>query len=84
MEESEQKSREQLWGELLDVINRQLAMNNKIKEVMVPSTGASSRRKKIALTDEAFDNVRELFIELEALQAEGRAIYHTLFGTEEE
>ncbi|MBL7125778.1 MAG: hypothetical protein ISS58_01030 [Dehalococcoidales bacterium] len=82
MEESEQKSAEQLWKELLDIVERQLEVNTQLKDVIGSVTGASSSKKEAILTDEVANRVQDLFIEFEALLAEERAVFHSLFKTE--
>ena len=83
MEDNEQKSSEQLWKELLDITNKQLEANTQLKQILEPFIGASSRRKGAILNEELINRVQDLFVELEALQAEERAVYHNLFGTKE-
>ena len=83
MEDSEQKSTEQLWGEFLEIINKQLERNTQLKEIIERFAGTSPERKEMVLTEEVASEVRDLFIEIEALLGEERAIYHSLFGIEE-
>jgi hypothetical protein len=83
MEDNEQKSSEQLWQELFDITNEQLETHTQLKQILEPLTGASSRKKGAILNEEVFSRVQDIFIELEALQAEARAVYHNLFGTKE-
>jgi hypothetical protein len=45
--------------------------------------GASKERKGVTSTEETVSQMRDLFVELEALHAEGRALFHKLFETEE-
>ena len=83
MEDNEQKSSEQLWKELLDITNKQLEANTQLKQILEPFIAASSRRKGAILNEELGSRVQDLFVELEALQAEARAVYHSLLGTKE-
>ena len=83
MEDNEQKSSEQLWKELFDITNKQLETNTQLKQILEPFIAASSRRKGAILNEELVNRVQDLFVELEALQAEERAVYHNLFGTKE-
>ena len=83
MEDNEQKSSEQLWQELFDITNKQLETHSQLKQILEPLTGASSRKKGVILNEEMYSRVQDIFIELEALQAEARAVYHNLFGTKE-
>ena len=80
MENNEQKSTEQLWKEFLETINKQLERNTRLREIVQPFAETSSGRKGTALTEEIASKVKDLFIEIEALLGEERAIYHTLFG----
>ena len=83
MEDNEQKSSEQLWKELFDITNKQLETHTQLKQILEPFVGASSRRKGTILNEELANRVQDLFVELEALQAKARAVYHNLFGTKE-
>jgi len=83
MENNEQKSSEQLWKELFDITNKQLEINTQLREIMEPFVVASSERKGEISTEEMVNKVQDLFIELEALQAEARAVFHKLFGNDE-
>ena len=84
MEDDEQKSPEQLWQEFLDITNKQLAINTELKDIAERFTGTSPERREEVLTEETASKVRDLFIELEALQGEERAVYHSLFGSEDD
>jgi len=83
MEDNEQKSNEQLWKELFDITNKQLETHTQLKQNLESFTGVSSKRKGAILNEELVNRVQDLFVELEALQAEARAAYHNLFGTKE-
>ena len=83
MEDNERKSAEQLWKEFLDIINKQLEINTQLKDIAERFAGTSSEKREEVLTEEIANKVRDLFIELEALQGEERAVYHSLFGTGE-
>jgi len=83
MEESEQKSTEQLWKEFLDSTDKQLEINAQLKDIAERFAGTSSKRKGPVLTEEVADQVRDLFVKLEASLGEQRAVYHSLFGIEE-
>ena len=78
MEAREEKSAEQLQKELLNIIDRQLDVGNQLKQIIENYTKLNG----IALSEEMV-KARELFIESESLQAEGRAVYHSLFGPED-
>ena len=83
MEDSEQKSPEQLWKELLDIINRQLEINNQLKDIAESFVDTSAKGKGTVLTEEMAGKVQDLFVELEALVAEERPICHNLLGIED-
>jgi hypothetical protein len=81
--EPEEKSGDLLLSELLENINQQLDLDTRIKELLASFIKGSSRRR-VSLIEEKANDIRNLYIEAEALQAEGRAIFHQLFGTEYE
>jgi len=83
MEGDEQKNTEQLWKELLDMLNKQLEINTQLKDIVEGFAETSSKSKGTVLTEEMADKVQGLFIELEALMGKERAIYHDLLGTED-
>jgi uncharacterized protein YpuA (DUF1002 family) len=80
---TEPKSSEQLFNELFESINKQLDVNIKLKEILESVVKASSKKKGLSLTDETADEIKDLVIEAESLQAEERAIFHQLFGTDD-
>ena len=84
MENAEQKSDEQLWKELLESINKQLDINMKLKEILEPVVASSSRRGGLSLTEEIANEIKDLVIEAESLQAEEKAVFHQLFGVDTE
>ena len=79
---AEQKSREQLWKELLENINKQLDANTKLKEILESVAGTSSAGGGLSLNEETADGIKDLIIENESLQAEGKAVFHQLFGVD--
>ena len=81
--ENKPRNSEQLAKEMLEYLKKQLDMDMKLKEILESVVSSSSRSKGINLTEESANNFRDLYIEAEALQAEGRAIFHELFGVEE-
>jgi hypothetical protein len=81
--ESEPRNSEQLLEEMLEYLKKQLDMDMKLKEILESVVSSSSISKRINLTEESANNFRDLYIEAEALQAEGRAIFHELFGVDE-
>ena len=83
MEENEQKSSEQCWKELLDIINRQMEINTQLKSFIEAMIGTSTEGMGVTVNKEKVEELQNLFIELESLQAQERALYHSLFGDEE-
>jgi hypothetical protein len=84
MENAEQKSSEQLWKELLESINKQLDINMKLKEILEPVVASSVRTAGLGLTGEMVNEIKDLVIEAESLQAEEKAVFHQLFGVDTE
>jgi hypothetical protein len=82
MENTEQRSEEQLWQELLESIKKQIDVNTKLKEILTPVAASSSKRKGSSLTEETANEIKDLVIEAESLQAEGKAAFHQLFGVD--
>ena len=83
MEDNEEKSREQLWQDLLDITEKQMKINTQLREIIEPIASASTERKRVTSPEEIVSKTRDLFIELEALHAQGRALFHKLLETEE-
>ena len=83
MEDSEQESTEQLWKEFLEITNKQLEKHTRLREIIEPFAETSGKGKGTILTEEMTSEVKGIFIEIEALLGEERAVYHSLFGTEE-
>ena len=80
--ENEKQHEGRLFNELLDNIDRQLEIDAKLKEnmeLLFSHTSISSKNYQIR---EKVETLKSLYIEAEELQAEGRAIFHRLFGTE--
>lgn len=84
MENAEHKSSEQLWKELLESVNKQLDINTKLKEALEPVVEASSKSKGASLTEEMANEIKDLVVEAESLQAEEKAVFHQLFGVDAE
>ena len=84
MESAEQKSSEQLWKELLESIDKQLDINMKLKEILEPVVVSSPRSGGLSLTEEIANEIKDLVIEAESLQAEEKAVFHQLFGVDTE
>ena len=81
-ENTEQKSEEQLWQELAENINKQLDVNMKLKETLEPIVAAFSKSKGSSLTEEIANQIKDLVVEAESLQAERRAVFHQLLGVD--
>ena len=80
--EGDEPQRARLFNDLLQNIDRQLEIDRKLKEHMEflfdnTPAGAGGEHALARVTD-----IRNLYIEAESLQAEGRAVFHRLFGTE--
>lgn len=82
-DEDKPKGTEQLLKEMLEYLEKQLDMDMKLKNTLESLVSSSSRRKGTDLTEESLNIFRDDYIEAESLQAEGRAIFHELFGVEE-
>ena len=82
MENTEQKSEEQLWQELLESIKEQIDVNMKLKEILEPVVKSSSRSGGPGLTEETANEIKDLVIEAESLHAEEKAVFHQLFGVD--
>lgn len=82
MENAEEKSNEELWKELLESINKQLDISTRLKEILEPVVASSSRSGGSGLTEEIANEIKELVIEAESLQAEVKAVFHQLFGVD--
>ena len=76
-------SNEQLLHELLEGINKQLELNLRLKEILEPLMHVSSKKKSLDITGEIAEQVKDLFIQSESLQAEERAVFHQMFGSDE-
>jgi len=79
-----EKSNEQLLQELLEGINKQLELNLRLKEILGPLMQVSSKKKSLDIVGEIADQVKDLFIQSESLQAEERVVFHQMFGSDED
>ena len=84
MENTGPKSSQQLCRELLENINGQLDVNMKLKETLEKAVAVSSKDIAPDLTEEIASEIKDIFVEAESLQAEGKAIFHQLFGIDAE
>ena len=80
--ETDEQRRGRLFNELLENIEKQLSIDQKLKEDMEYLFNVSTNSKISKTMLERIGTIRELYIEAESLQGEGRAIFHSLFGTE--
>ena len=62
-DDTEQKSREQLFSELLESINRQSEVNVKLREILEQAVTASSQKGGADLTEETVTEIRVAIIE---------------------
>ena len=82
MPTGKRQGRKELFDELLENIDKQIETDGKLKEMMEALKVLVSKGSKSQLVSDKVINIRNLYIEAEILQAEGRAIFHQLFGTE--
>ncbi len=80
--ETNEQRRRRLFKALLENIDRQLDIDQKLKENMEILFNYTSKSTISDTMQEKVIAIRELYIETESLQGEGRAIFHRLFGTE--
>jgi len=82
--DSKQRSDEELWGDFLEVIKKQIEIIIRLRAVVEQITGGTASGSTGAtLTGELAEEIQNLFIENEALLGEERALYHSLLGFEE-
>jgi hypothetical protein len=75
------QSRRELFDGLLENIDKQIETDTKLKELMEAlKTIITNSSKSQSISDKVLE-IRDLYVEAEILQAEGRAIFHQLFGT---
>jgi len=80
--ETDEQRRARLFNSLLENIEKQLEIDLKLKENMEYLFNITTKNIINEGMQEKVNTIRELYIEAESLQAEGRAIFHRLFGTE--
>ena len=80
--ETEEQRRARLFNALLENIEKQVAIDLKLKENMEYLFNITTKSTTSDSMQEKVNTIRELYIEAESLQAEGRAVFHRLFGTE--
>jgi hypothetical protein len=80
--ENQEQRRARLFNELLENIEKQVAIDLKLKDNMEYLFKYSKDSSKNKAVQDKIDGIRELYVEAESLQGEGRAIFHRLFGTE--
>ena len=80
--ENDEQRRVRLFNELLENIEKQVAIDLKLKENMEYLFKYSTKSTGNKAIQDRVNAIRELYIEAESLQGEGRAIFHRLFGTE--
>ena len=82
MKKKTEENEEELFNRLLENIDRQIETDTKLKELMELLFENISKSTKNKLIEEKVLIIRNLYVDAEVLQAEGRAIFHRLFGTE--
>ena len=80
--ETDEERRGRLSNALLENIEKQVAIDLKLKENMEYLFNISTKSIISEGMQDKVNTIRELYIEAESVQAEGRAIFHQLFGTE--
>ncbi len=83
MESSGQGEYTELWKRLVSVIDKQQQMNARQREIAQKVIEKYDRQPNAMLEEKTIVEIVDLFVELEALVAEQRAIYDALFGLEE-
>jgi hypothetical protein len=76
------QNRNDMFNRLLENIDKQIEMDMKLKELMESLFSHVSKSTKSTLVEDKVLEIRNMYVEAEILQAEGRAIFHRLFGTE--
>jgi hypothetical protein len=83
MASEEQADYTELWKRLISVIDKQLQMNTRQKQLAQDVIDRYNRKQNIVLDKNNINEMVERFVEVEALLAEQRAIYDALFGLED-
>ncbi|MGD9118590.1 MAG: hypothetical protein PVJ08_07670 [Dehalococcoidia bacterium] len=76
------QNRNDMFNRLLENIDKQIEMDMKLKELMESLFSHVSKSTKSTVIEDKVLEIRNMYVEAEILQAEGRAIFHRLFGTE--
>ena len=84
MENAEEKSDEQLCKELLESINRQVDINTRLKEILEPVAASSTGSESLGLSEEITNEIKDLVIEAESLQAKEKAGFYQLLRVDTE
>ena len=80
--ETDEQRRARLFNALLENIEKQVDIDLKLKENMEYLFSITTKSTTSDSIEEKINAIRELYIEAESLQGEGRAVFHRLFGTE--
>ena len=83
MEVKEQGDYTELWKRLLTVIDKKIDMNTREKQIAQDIINRYYKRLEVILEEKTINEIVDLFVDLEALTAEQRAIYDALFGLED-
>ena len=82
MDSQTERKRDELFNQLLVNIDKQIEMDSQIKIIMESLFDDISKSTKSHLVEGKVLEIRNMYVDAEILQAEGRAIFHRLFGTE--
>ena len=83
MEDKEQGDYTELWKRLISVIDKQLQINTREKQIAQNVIEKYNNKRNVLLDEKTINETVDLFIDIEALVAEQRAIYDALFGLED-
>jgi arginine/lysine/ornithine decarboxylase len=76
-----EENQNELFSRLLGNIDKQIEMDTKLKDKMESLFTHVSKSTKSRTIEDTVLEIRNMYIEAEILQAEGRAVFHQLFGT---
>lgn len=82
MDSNKEENQNELFNRLLENIDKQIEMDTALKGKMESLFTHVSKSTKSRTIEDKVLEIRNMYIEAEILQAEGRAIFHQLFGTE--
>lgn len=82
MDSNKEENQNELFNRLLENIDKQIEMDTALKDKMESLFTHVSKSTKSRTIEDKVLEIRNMYVEAEILQAEGRAIFHQLFGTE--